>query len=115
MPDEAIDHGADSVVTGNGELVWPQIVRDALSGTLRPRYAGGRVEGGSLAKARWDLMNTSRYLFPTVQTVAGCPENCSFCSVWVSDGRRPRQRAADTVMRKSISSIALDIASSVGR
>jgi radical SAM superfamily enzyme YgiQ (UPF0313 family) len=37
-------------------------------------------------------------MFPSVQTVAGCPENCSFCSVWVPEGRRPRQRLTDNII-----------------
>jgi radical SAM superfamily enzyme YgiQ (UPF0313 family) len=35
-----------------------------------------------------------------VQTVAGCPENCSFCSVWVTDGRQPRLRLADKIIEE---------------
>ena len=71
-----------------------------MNGQLRPRYQGGRVAGEALSRARWDLMDPSNYMFPTVQTVAGCPENCSFCSVWVSDGRTPRQRLTDTVIEE---------------
>src|SRR6266849_8061290 len=39
-------------------------------------------------------------MFATVQTVAGCPENCGFCSVWVTDGRQPRQRLADKIIEE---------------
>ena len=39
-------------------------------------------------------------MFPTVQTVAGCPENCSFCSVWVTDGRQPRQRLTSKIIEE---------------
>lgn len=53
-----------------------------------------------MLKARWELLDSERYLFPTVQTVAGCPENCSFCSVWVTDGRQPRQRLAEKVIEE---------------
>src|SRR5262245_50443574 len=34
------------------------------------------------------------------QTVAGCPENCSFCSVWVTDGRQPRQRLSEKIIEE---------------
>jgi radical SAM superfamily enzyme YgiQ (UPF0313 family) len=100
VPEEPAQYGADSVVTGNGDLAWTQAVRDALDGRLARRYVGGRVDGDDLLKARWDLMEAGKYLFPTVQTVAGCPENCSFCSVWVSDGRKPRQRLAEKVIEE---------------
>jgi len=32
--------------------------------------------------------------------VAGCPENCSFCSVWVTDGRQPRQRLTSKIIEE---------------
>jgi radical SAM superfamily enzyme YgiQ (UPF0313 family) len=100
FPDEAIEMGSDAAVTGNGELVWKTAVHDAIQGTLKRRYDGGRAPGNVLGKARWDLIDPRRYLFPSVQTVAGCPENCSFCSVWVTDGRRPRPRLVDQVIEE---------------
>jgi radical SAM superfamily enzyme YgiQ (UPF0313 family) len=98
FPDEALRMGADAVVTGNGDTIWSRVVKDAFSGKLAPRYDGGRVAGEALQKARWDLIDPSKYMFATVQTVAGCPENCSFCSVWVTDGRQPRLRLADQIV-----------------
>ena len=92
FPDEPLRMGADAVVTGGGELVWPQVIQDALANRLQPQYNGGRVPGSALLKPRWDLIDPTRYIFPSVQTVAGCPENCSFCSVWVTEGRQPRMR-----------------------
>jgi radical SAM superfamily enzyme YgiQ (UPF0313 family) len=100
FPDEPLEMGADAVVTGNGDVVWPQAIQDALKGKLKRRYLGGRVAGDALLKARWDLVDPRQYMFPTVQTVAGCPENCSFCSVWVTDGRQPRQRLTDKIIEE---------------
>jgi radical SAM superfamily enzyme YgiQ (UPF0313 family) len=100
FPDEPLEMGADAVVTGNGDLVWPQVVRDALAGRLQRRYEGGRVAGEDMRKARWNLLDPSKYLLPSIQTVAGCPENCSFCSVWVTDGRQPRQRLGDRIIEE---------------
>jgi radical SAM superfamily enzyme YgiQ (UPF0313 family) len=101
FPDEPLEMGADAVVTGNGDIVWSQALKDALNGTLQRRYAGGRVPGEALLKARWDLLDPRHYMFATVQTVAGCPENCSFCSVWVTDGRQPRQRVTDKIIEEA--------------
>jgi radical SAM superfamily enzyme YgiQ (UPF0313 family) len=98
FPDEPLQFGADAVVTGNGDVIWRQVVVDALRGNLQRKYSGGRVAAEAMAKARWDLLDPRRYVMASVQTVAGCPENCSFCSVWVTEGRRPRMRPADRVI-----------------
>jgi radical SAM superfamily enzyme YgiQ (UPF0313 family) len=100
FPDEPLRMGADAVVTGSGEAVWSRVVRNALEDQLQPQYTGGRIPGDAMLKARWDLLDATKYIFPSVQTVAGCPENCSFCSVWVTEGRQPRQRLSANVIEE---------------
>jgi radical SAM superfamily enzyme YgiQ (UPF0313 family) len=90
FPEEPLEMGADAVVKGGGDLVWRQVIEDVLNKKLQRVYDGGRVPGESMVKARWDLLDPSKYLMGSIQTVAGCPENCSFCSVWVTEGRTPR-------------------------
>ena len=41
-------------------------------------------------------------MWGSVQTVRGCPKHCSFCSVWRTDGQKPRQRAVDSVVAEII-------------
>lgn len=90
FPEEPLEMGADAVVKGNADLIWKDILEDAHLGRLKRVYDGGRVPGEEMVKARWDLLDPNKYLMGCIQTVAGCPENCSFCSVWVTDGRTPR-------------------------
>ena len=52
----------------------------------------------SSSPARWDLLPEGRYMWASVQTVRGCPKHCSFCSVWRTDGQKPRQRGVDAVV-----------------
>lgn len=100
-PEEAMEHGgAHSVVKGDGDLVWGGVIDDCVRGNPRPLYYGGRVSAEKFAKARWDLMKRGRYMWATVQTVRGCPKHCSFCSVWRTDGQRPRQRAVEAVVQE---------------
>ena len=93
FPEEAHDRGqAHVVVTGDGDVVWGKVVRDCLAGRPERIYAGGRIEGSEFLAARWDLMNPEKYMWASVQTIRGCPKHCSFCSVWRTDGQKPRQR-----------------------
>lgn len=99
FPEETLHYG-DSVVVGDADLVWGNLLQDYTNGRLQSVYKGGRIEQENLKPARWDLMPLERYLVATVQTVRGCPKQCSFCSVWVQDGRVPRVRANDSIMEE---------------
>jgi len=103
FPDEARTYGgAHAVVTGDGDLVWADVLDDCDHGNLQPRYNGGRVDGESFYPARWDLLPKDRYMWASVQTVRGCPKHCSFCSVWRTDGQKPRQRDVNLVVREIV-------------
>jgi radical SAM superfamily enzyme YgiQ (UPF0313 family) len=102
-PEEARElGGAHAVVKGDGDVIWANVLADCARGTLRPIYDGGRVEAGSFLPARWDLLPPDRYMWASVQTVRGCPKHCSFCSVWKTDGQRPRQRTTDAVVEEIV-------------
>jgi Radical SAM superfamily len=98
-PEEALSlGGAHAVVRGDGDVVWPLVLDHAVRGTLQPIYEAGRVDADQFVSARWDLLPDGRYMWGSVQTVRGCPKHCSFCSVWRTDGQKPRQRAVDAVV-----------------
>jgi len=102
-PEEAAElGGAHAVVQGDGDQAWPIVLADCSRGTPQPTYAGGRIEASQFSRARWDLLPRNRYMWASVQTVRGCPKHCSFCSVWRTDGQRPRQRASDAVIEEIV-------------
>lgn len=93
FPDETLEIGqGHAVVKGDGDIVWSEVVADCIAGSPRTVYEGGRIQGSEFLAARWDLMQTSKYMWASVQTIRGCPKHCSFCSVWRTDGQKPRQR-----------------------
>jgi radical SAM superfamily enzyme YgiQ (UPF0313 family) len=42
-------------------------------------------------------------MWASVQTIRGCPKHCSFCSVWRTDGQKPRQRKFQSVIDEIVS------------
>ena len=99
FPEEAFERGeAHAVVTGDGDVAWGRVVKDCLAGKPEHIYEGGRIEGSEFLEARWDLMDPEKYMWASVQTIRGCPKHCSFCSVWRTDGQKPRQRKFQSVV-----------------
>jgi glycosyltransferase involved in cell wall biosynthesis len=73
MPDEAAAH-ADAIVVGEGDSVWPQILRDAAAGTLRPRYEGVPADVGGLPLPRVSTRARTRVAERPLR-VTLCPVN----------------------------------------
>jgi radical SAM superfamily enzyme YgiQ (UPF0313 family) len=94
--DEVMER-VDSIVTGEAEGIWPQVLEDALHGRLKRRYDGGLAEISAVPLARHDLLDTG-YAFGAIQTTRGCPLNCTFCSVTAFNGARYRQRPISNVV-----------------
>lgn len=114
-PDEAAEH-ADSIVIGEGEMAWPQLIDDFRCGRMKPRYYGGIVgDLSGLPVPAWELVDMRRYIpvpgmrwasylvpwlksfcLVPVQTRRGCPVGCRFCSV----KGNVRFRPADEVRRE---------------
>jgi len=82
VPEEAKEH-CTSVVVGEGEPLWPLVLADAESGSLKPFYVSASPGGFDLRNApmpRFDLLDPDKYNRITVQTSRGCPHKCEFCA-----------------------------------
>ena len=103
FPEEPFERGyADHVVKGDGDVAWGKVLMDIQRGAAGRIYDGGKIEGDEFLAARWDLMQTDKYMWASVQTIRGCPKHCSFCSVWRTDGQKPRQRSFEKVIDEII-------------
>ncbi|HTP63753.1 MAG TPA: radical SAM protein [Geobacteraceae bacterium] len=99
LPEEALGH-VDSVVVGEGEIVWPQLLEDFGEGRLKRTYQSERLmDMASIPVARREIFRDKRYLLKnTLQTTRGCPFDCEFCSVTVFYGRKYRERPVEQVL-----------------
>ncbi|HSH93029.1 MAG TPA: radical SAM protein, partial [Roseimicrobium sp.] len=82
LPLEAAVH-CTSVVIGEGEPVWMQVLSDFERGHLEPTYQSANPGMYPLDEApmpRFDLLNPEKYNRITVQTSRGCPHKCEFCA-----------------------------------
>ncbi len=97
LPDEALQY-ADSVVIGEVEGIWNQVIRDFENNHLLPKYNGPRIDlSQTKIIPRHDLLDPN-YFWNSVQTSRGCPFNCNFCSVSRYLGKEYRQRRAKDVL-----------------
>ena len=99
VPEEAMQY-ATSVVVGEAEGLWPEVLEDFSCGRLKPLYKNNTFPNlTNLIKPRRDLFSR-RYAFDAIQTSRGCPFNCDFCSVPSFNGRKYRPRPVDEVVEE---------------
>ena len=82
LPREALKH-VDSVVVGDAEVSFPQLLDDwERTGTIQPIYEHPVSSLADLPLPRYDLL-TAKPIGNTlpVQAGRGCPHLCSFCSI----------------------------------
>ena len=78
--EQAKEH-CNSVVIGEGESLWPELLADFERGALKPFYTTRReFDLADAPMPRFDLLDPGQYNRLTVQTSRGCPHQCEFCA-----------------------------------
>lgn len=102
LPEEAKQH-ADAVAIGEGDLIWPKMLKDFAEGRLEPFYKADKLATlEALPVPRRDLMpRFSRHIgMASIQTTRGCPYDCTFCSITSVFGRQFRKRPIAEVIQE---------------
>lgn len=88
--EESLEH-FDSIVIGEVETVWNEILSDFESKELKPKYFGVSKELDENPSPRYDLISDMFFVKRVVQATRGCPYSCSFCTVpLINPGFRKR-------------------------
>ena len=100
---EIIDLGA-TVVAGEVEVEWENVLRDALLDQLQPVY-NFLHDTPDLSTPPIPIVNSSylkRFVhkeFGTIDCGRGCPFSCSFCTIINVQGRKMRMRSPEGIAR----------------
>ena len=93
-----------SLAVAEAELIWQQILEDAIAGELRPVYGDEHapwqavLDPPALIPPR--KRDLRRYVIPMlgVYPARGCPYRCNFCSVIQIAGRQMRSQPVETTL-----------------
>ena len=100
LPQEAKEH-ADSVVVGEVEYLWQNVLRDFEANRLQDFYqAERRTDMEDLPLPRFDLLDPKDIRKLWMQISRGCPHDCEFCAASKIYGRKYREKSDEQVVRE---------------
>lgn len=98
-PQEALQF-ANSVVVGESELAWPQILRDASRGEMQRVYKGQLAGLDEVTIDRSIFAGKKYRPIKLVQFGRGCKYACDFCSIHAFYGNNLRWRNVDQIVEE---------------
>jgi radical SAM superfamily enzyme YgiQ (UPF0313 family) len=92
---------ADHLFLGEAELTWPRFLVDWLAGRPGPLYRQEEfIDLKDSPPPDLSYVKASDYLYFSVQTCRGCPNNCDFCDVVRLVGRKFRSKTIAQIVRE---------------
>ncbi len=98
---EVVEPFADYLFVGEAEHTWPRFLRQWITGSAAPIYR--QLEFIDMTQSpppNWSAVNGSDYLYFTVQTSRGCPNNCDFCDAIRVVGRKYRTKKIPQIIEE---------------
>lgn len=93
--------GVDCFVLDEGEVTIPLFLKDFESGNTKHIYSSQiRPDIEKTPVPQWSLINIKHYAAMCLQISRGCPFNCDFCNIIVMNGRVPRYKSSERVIKE---------------
>ena len=107
---------ADFIVAGEAELTLPVFIEDFVNGNAKriyteqeiisekrfniPLLKNNKPDLSSTPIPRWDLLNLNNYNSVGIQYSRGCLFDCEFCDITVLNGRLPRTKKPEQMIKE---------------
>ncbi len=92
---------ADHLVLNEAEITLPLFLQDLEAGHPQHIYRTEEKPDISLTPLpRWELINMKYYASMSVQYSRGCPFDCEFCDIVNLNGRKPRVKSSEQMIRE---------------
>lgn len=91
----------DHLVLNEAEITFPMFLKELQQGIARRIYKSEeKPDITQTPLPRWDLINMSYYASMSIQFSRGCPYDCEFCDIVKLNGRRPRVKTSEQMIRE---------------
>jgi radical SAM superfamily enzyme YgiQ (UPF0313 family) len=95
---------ADVLIIGEAERIWPEFIKDYISGSYRAEYREEERFELSLSPipdfSSIIKSSMSKYSYGVVQTSRGCSFSCEFCSVRIYAGSKVRYKPIENIIKE---------------
>ncbi|MBW2989276.1 B12-binding domain-containing radical SAM protein [Candidatus Woesearchaeota archaeon] len=91
----------DHFVLNEAEVTLPLFLEDLKEGNLKETYTSKeRPDITKTPLPSWSLINIKDYFSMPIQYSRGCPFNCEFCDIIIMNGRVPRTKDPEQMIRE---------------
>ncbi|RJX17412.1 MAG: DUF4070 domain-containing protein [Desulfobulbus sp.] len=91
----------DHFVLNEAEITLPRFLEDLTAGRAKPIYTSTeKPDLRTTPIPLWSLIDMDQYATMPVQYSRGCPFNCEFCDIVIMNGRLPRAKSAEQMVRE---------------
>ena len=90
---------ADHLFVYEAEYTWPKFLKEWMAGKAKPLYIQKEhIDMKDSPAPDWSYIKGKEYLYFTVQTSRGCPNNCDFCDAIKLVGRKYRTKTVEQII-----------------